>query len=1108
MAKCKHISIEIEQHPGQWVGLNPHADDNVSQANNVDLALVAPVSSVEADVTAPLEEFMTLHADLSDHVDYLAPAPTFSPFQLPHAAPLSPTDVSLSGTFTDQCYRVDGSNPWDMASQPVFSFNILFQPSPYYQMHLGGQSHQVQSGGQLRRAFAQFRANSNPGPSMLAFYTPEKLLTSLLQDVSASHPHSSLMNPHAHPELPSVQDLVDRLESLLPPVTDEASDSIAQDASTITTQSRLEDTLADVFLYSVLNGFAGFRDVPIGSVFKLLRSHPQLNCELFAKFAELEDSSSLKKSLAENLLRAAVEACDAEAIQTISQMTKGRLTEMHPDTILCEYEGQVYTALEFAAKKRHKASVEVLLTLGADVKKTYAMEPPEEQGPLELALQISSTVPQPIDLAFVKMLLQAGCKIRAESFKMLVRRSPDSRLHEVLMEGIEQHEHTEIFEVLEYLVSFMSNNLATGLVKKIRRFCHKEGCFRCIPSTSSRILKSNETVQAKCLRKILARAAIRGNMPLCKFLLDYVESNGLVLAAAIRGGDEEIVNLMTEHGASVQDEVGHLELNYGSGDKERRFTSFSTPLSEAILSQNPVFMELVQQLGAWECLEQFGHLHGAIEACVDANDSRSLARALLCLADCGRVPMLEHHFNDCLVEAIRQNESTIAIMLLEAGAPTYDTHISRHKRQTTNSLTEALRLKNKAIVDFLLDCAVSLSPVGDTAMAYAVRWGNISVVWDLLALGLGMNERAKTQGLAEAIKTDHAELIDLFLKNKTDPNLSVWVIEAGSVKLGNSPLREAANKGDAHMVRRLLRAGADAADESAFASAMALKEGDVLEILASALRCQHPAGRKGFGAGLLIKAIQDDDITLLNVLLGLKIDVHSFSSKHGCTPIGAALRSRESNSMIALQSLLQAGVDVEYIATAPLGLGEKEERYKAGPFPRQTALVEAVVTRDKSKIKLILEHGADVNRPARRGLKRTPLQKACELGSYPIVKMLLDQGAETQDVATVSGGGTALQLASGTGSFRIVQLLLAKGADVHAPKSRVHGRTALENAAENGCLDIVKMLWDATNYTGFPNEEVQRAMAFAKRKGYRGCAQYVSELQMATQKLLTEPTIA
>src|SRR5882757_11215689 len=59
-----------------------------------------------------------------------------------------------------------------------------------------------------------------------------------------------------------------------------------------------------------------------------------------------------------------------------------------------------------------------------------------------------------------------------------------------------------------------------------------------------------------------------------------------------------------------------------------------------------------------------------------------------------------------------------------------------------------------------------------------------------------------------------------------------------------------------------------------------------------------------------------------------------------------------------------------------------------------------------------VQHDADVNFPAEFGVKRTPLQRATELGNVEFIQLLLERGADVSGPAVLRGGGTAPQFAA------------------------------------------------------------------------------------------------
>ncbi|KAM7211998.1 hypothetical protein V8F06_012627 [Rhypophila decipiens] len=164
--------------------------------------------------------------------------------------------------------------------------------------------------------------------------------------------------------------------------------------------------------------------------------------------------------------------------------------------------------------------------------------------------------------------------------------------------------------------------------------------------------------------------------------------------------------------------------------------------------------------------------------------------------------------------------------------------------------------------------------------------------------------------------------------------------------------------------------------------------------------------------------------------------------------------------------------------------------------PPETALQVAIRTRNLQMVEFLVDRGAKINNPARRGLKMTPLQTACKIGSYSIAEFLLNHGTEVNAPPAYSAGATALQFAAIGGSTRIVELLLQCGADINAAPSKYHGRTALQGAAEHGRIHVLNILWERGDGR-FPDQEIKMAQEFARANRNPACAEHLD--------LLSEP---
>jgi len=154
------------------------------------------------------------------------------------------------------------------------------------------------------------------------------------------------------------------------------------------------------------------------------------------------------------------------------------------------------------------------------------------------------------------------------------------------------------------------------------------------------------------------------------------------------------------------------------------------------------------------------------------------------------------------------------------------------------------------------------------------------------------------------------------------------------------------------------------------------------------------------------------------------------------TPNDDLLKAVEDGDVEAAQNAMKNGADVD-------------AEVIDGDMKDWTVLMVAAFYGHADVIKLLLDHGADVNAKTSKG--STALMAAAE--HVDVVKLLLDHGAEVN--AKTSKGSTALMNA--VRNANVVKLLLEYGAEVNA--KRREGSTALMEAIfpwRN--VDAVKLL--------------------------------------------------
>ncbi|KAI5459733.1 ankyrin repeat-containing domain protein [Mariannaea sp. PMI_226] len=1077
MSEYSHICIETQDASGEWLRYSPPNNLELPSEFGLPISQNHPTDLGEMEGVIPDEsgiigrgDIINYQEDISAQMDWPIVESSASLGRM--ATPFPPPSTSPTLRFHTS-----------FANWP----DVFSQMSTGYQLGLDmiGNENLLSPNEYLRDI--EFPLLRVPSPAALALPSSQHFVSLLLQDASISISNRHELFDEGIIQLPTANEVLGRLQSLIPQSLRYTAVQSASPESELG-GSQFEGMLPEIMMYSIANNFAGFRGVPIGSIFKLLRSQPQMSSKVLEYMHKCP--ASLKKSFIGSLFRAAIEACDAQAVKSIFSAVENTVDAIDPDEIICEFRGRMLTAVELAANLRSIEVVQFLVNLGADVNKTCAEEAWMDQGALEHALPLRVQAYDPIDPDLIRVLLRAGARVRVTLFIRLTKRVTALELQREAAERLLPD--TEFMVYLSDIVRYTDKSVALGVIRKFLGYCEDAMGSKSIAEYLEDELRPREARNNRILPRTLIEAAKHGNLALCTVLLKYTSATSNALSAAIYSGNRAVIDLMLDHGADVQGVPALIHFprvpdliqdpdpnpNY----KLLKSQLGTTPLAEAIRSKNISLLLLVDSLGAWKCLSQDSHLQAALGAAVDANDTNMIARLL------SRMSKPSFYHSIMLTQAISQGNTPGALRLLAAGV---SVNLPEPPPPSTPSaLLEAIKQRNTELLNIILDSDVRILETKNiykgrrlsSIMEAAALWGEMPVIKEILYMGFEMDKGADTTALAAAVKKGDENLVELFLTSGADPS-------ACAVN-GISPLHEAVRRADQKMTRHLLSWGADPADEGAFVEAMENQGGSLASLL-SALMNKYPFGCPGFGADLLIKAIEKNDMELLQTFLSAKMDKHGFSSDGKCTPLSFAIRHQGRNKIDAVRCLLDAGVRVNEIAAAPLGRGGN---LQSSVFPLEPALLVAIETGNEAMVRFILEKGGDLNQPAQKGVKRTPLQKACEKGNLKIVKLLLGLGAKVNDPPARRGGGTALQLASGTGSISIVELLLLNGAKVHAATSDVNGRSALEAAAENGCISILKILWDAKSGVGFQPDEVKRAIEFAKTKGHKGCVEYLAQL--------------
>jgi ankyrin repeat protein len=494
-----------------------------------------------------------------------------------------------------------------------------------------------------------------------------------------------------------------------------------------------------------------------------------------------------------------------------------------------------------------------------------------------------------------------------------------------------------------------------------------------------------------------------------------------------------------------------------------------------------------------------------------------------------------------LFEAVKRGDRSLIMELIMAGAP-----VNAHTYSKT-PLAMAVRANDRELVELLLRFGASVNFSVEAFGNYDLRYEIDDSFYDSVSsnesevdsgqnnidVDLGESEGDFTANNDAPLNESDIDLFenevnygennvyfggyDVYLDNDIDPDQdSVGSDEDGASSAGDvgrtfievttsrvgpprppppmevmTPLVAGIMNGDIDMISFLLSNGADPSDASALAKAVYMQNSEITDVLLRKFRESYPRGKAVYGLEAMRIAVRRGDLPLVAKLLANGIGTPLISAlavkyawRDGSrkTPFAEAIEQGGETGFAIFRMMLDAMIERNTAASLNAII---YRRKWDSILENETALLVAIKAQNFDKVQLLVEVGADVNRSTAHGVKRTPLQKAAEVGDFRISEYLINRGANVNAPPAGSGGATALQCACIYGYAGIVDLLLQNGADLDAAPARFEGRTALEGAAEHGRLDTVAILLNAgVKVDGDHRPQFERAIERAQEGGH------------------------
>jgi ankyrin repeat protein len=204
----------------------------------------------------------------------------------------------------------------------------------------------------------------------------------------------------------------------------------------------------------------------------------------------------------------------------------------------------------------------------------------------------------------------------------------------------------------------------------------------------------------------------------------------------------------------------------------------------------------------------------------------------------------------------------------------------------------------------------------------------------------------------------------------------------------------------------------------------------------------------------LFDAIRAGDAELVKVLLAADPSLAEARNPDGATAVLWAAYTRHAD----LAPILLGAREPDFFEACALGrtdrvtalLKHDPSLARADSADGFSGLGLAIFFGHDAPARLLVEAGADVNRPSQNSFRVTPLHSAIESGKIELLDLLLAHGAAADPEEFL--GATPLHAAAGRGQREMAHKLIAAGADPH--RKTQDGKNAADLARQFGHNDL------------------------------------------------------